>query len=146
MTKPADLPRGIRNNNPGNIRLSRVKWVGQIDGADNEFVTCEHPMWGLRMIGKVLLIYHHYRTASDGSAIDTVQEVIDRWAPPSENDTDAYAAHVRDLLNVEKGEVIDLDERPVLVTLMRAIVKHENGSDPYPERWYELAAELAAIT
>lgn len=150
MNTPTDIPRGIRNKNPGNIRLAGFKWVGQVEDrfqiGETSFCRFEHPIYGLRALARVLLVYHHYREASDGSVIDTVEEVIDRWAPPSENNTDAYIAHVRDLLDVEKGEKIDPDDLPTLVTLSQAIVKHENGSDPYPPRWYELAAELAQLT
>lgn len=138
--------RGIRNRNPGNIELSPVAWVGQIPGVDGRFCTFEHAIFGLRAIGKVLLVYHHRRIARDGSAIDTVGEIVDRWAPPSENDTAAYAAHIRDLLDVETGQIIDPDDIEVLQKLVAGIVHHECGSQPYPDHWLRLACELAKET
>lgn len=131
--------RGIRNNNPGNLDFNpsmylKDKWVGElgIEDCDNpRFTTFDSPEHGIRALCKVLLTYHRKRRASDGSAIDTVQEIIDRWAPPSENNTDAYAAHVRDLLDVESGEKISVDDPSVLLVLAKAIIQHENGVQPY---------------
>lgn len=107
--------RGIRNNNPGNLDYNQAMyredpWLGETGielHARPRFTTFRNPAFGIRALCKVLLTYHRHRKAADGSAIDTVQEVIDHWAPPSENNTDAYASHVRDLLDVERGGIID---------------------------------------
>lgn len=135
------MSRGIRNNNPGNIDFNpymyvKDPWVGEtgIESCTNaRFTTFSDAKFGIRAMCVVLLTYHHKRKAADGSAIDTVQEVIDRWAPPSENNTDAYATHVRELLNVESGEEIDPDDPDVLAILVTSIIKHENGKQPYSE-------------
>ena len=131
--------RGIRNNNPGNVDFNAAAfaidpWVGEIGLEDHpsaRFTTFDTPEHGIRALCKILLTYHHKRKAADGSAIDTVKEVIDRWAPPSENDTEAYAAHVRDLLDVDTGETIDIDDPAVLEVLAESIIQHENGTQPY---------------
>lgn len=145
------VPRGIRNRNPGcidfNVRqFRRDPWVGET-GIERHrwprFTTFENEVFGIRAIAKTLLTYHHKRHAVDGSAIDTVQEVIDRWAPPVENDTDAYAARVRHALDVERGEEIDIDDPAVLVTLCKAIIQHENGTQPYREATLRVGVDLA---
>ena len=135
-------PRGIRNNNPGNIdfnkrQFDRDKWVGEL-GVENHtsprFTTFSKPVYGIRALCKTLLTYHRYRKAADGSAIDTVQEVIDRWAPPIENNTNSYAAHVRDLLDVETGEEIDIEAPDTLMVLAKSIISHEcSGFEYDPE-------------
>lgn len=133
--------RGDRNNNPGNIdfnpaMFAKDPWVGETGLEDHphaRFTTFSAPQYGIRAMAKILLTYHHKRLAADGSAIDTVQEVIDRWAPPSENNTSAYAAHVRDLLDVETGEEIDPDDPQTLHTLVKAIINHELGYQPYTD-------------
>jgi hypothetical protein len=139
------MPRGIRNNNPGNIRLTSTRWLGQKEAQfDNAFVEFSDPVYGLRALMKVLLTY--YRKYG----LDTVQSVINRWAPPSENATDHYAAHVAHRLKVKRTEQIRIDDCTVLKSLARAIVIHENGWPPkhipkgwYAEKIYSKAADLA---
>jgi len=143
--------RGIRNNNPGNIDFNqaafdRDPWVGEIGleiHSSPRFTTFDTPEHGIRALCKVLLTYDHHRKGADGSPIDTVQEVIDRWAPPSENNTDAYADRVRDTLGVEDGEEIDLDHQDTLKTVCTAIIQHENGVQPYSEETIKAGVELA---
>lgn len=133
--------RGIRNNNPGNIDFNtnaflRDPWKGELGLEKHRtprFTTFGTPQHGIRALCKVLLTYHHHRKAADGSEIDTVQEIIDRWAPPVENKTDAYAARVRDALGVDKSEVIDVEDPATLKTLAEAIIMHENGEQPYSD-------------
>lgn len=144
-------PRGIRNNNPGNIdfneaNFERDPWVGEIGKEDHpraRFTTFSTPEHGIRALCKILLTYHHKRKANDGSDIDTVQEIIDRWAPPSENDTTGYAKHVRELLHVETGEVIDPDDPETLCILATSIIKHENGQQPYSNETIKAGVEMA---
>ena len=77
MPKPS---RGIRNNNPGNIRRSKDKWQGAAkEQPDKNFVTFTSPVWGIRAIARILIRYQ------DNYGCDTVAKHIARWAPPSEN-------------------------------------------------------------
>lgn len=135
------LPRGIRNHNPGNIRLTKTKWQGQrAMQFDRDFVEFEAPVMGLRALMKVLLTY--YRRYG----LDTVQSVINRWAPPHENATDCYAAHVARCLGVRRVTSLDLEKPETLVALAKAIVLHENGHPPKetPHGWYSDAAYQSA--
>ncbi len=147
------LPRGVRNFNPGNVdyneaQFIRDRWVGEVGLEKHRrarfttFKTHEH---GIRAMTKILLTYHHKRKAADGSQIDTVQEIIDRWAPPVENDTDAYANRVRKLLGVGKGEEIDLDDVMIMLPLLKAIIKHENGQQPYSDKTILRGMEMAGL-
>ncbi len=143
--------RGIRNNNPGNLDFNarafqRDKWKGELGmekHSSPRFTTFGTPQHGIRALCKVILTYHRHRKAADGSPIDTVQEIIDRWAPPVENNTDAYAARIRDALDVEKGEEIDPEDPGTLRTLAEAIIQHENGCQPYDEKVIRAGVDMA---
>ena len=76
--------RGISNNNPGNLEYSKTNpWVGQT-GDDGRFAKFETPEHGIRALGRNLMSYQR-------QGIDTVSEIINRWAPPTDkNDTMSY--------------------------------------------------------
>lgn len=118
------LPRGIRNNNPGNIRRSRDPWQGLArDQQDIAFFTFATMPDGVRAAARIFITYY------DKYGLDTVRKVITRWAPPAENDTDAYVAAVSAALGVGSDDPIDLQEYAVLKPLLKAVFKHENGGD-----------------
>lgn len=135
-----DNPRGIRNFNPGNIRHAKgVRWQGMaVAQGDTAFVQFTAPRWGIRAIARVLITYQDKRLAKDGSRIDTVREFVERWAPPSENDTNAYAASVALALGRHPdSEGVDVYDFDVMHTLVTAIIRHENGPGPLPGgQWY----------
>ena len=151
MDEKERTPRGIRLCNPGNIEhTSAYDWRGEIyppeerDGhVETRFCQFVDHVHGIRALAKVLLTYSRLRRAGDGSPIDTVQEVVDRWAPSSENDTAAYSEHVRAVLQVNKGEKIDMENTEVLAALVRAITQHENGEMPYSDATIEKGIEMA---
>lgn len=120
-------PRGIRNRNPGNIRKSAVPWRGKMPGADGEFETFDTPSNGIRALCKILLTYYR------AHGLQTCEQIVARWAPASENDTRAYAAHVAAMLWVKPDDPLAVDDPDVLAALARAIIKHENGQQPYAD-------------
>jgi hypothetical protein len=81
------VPRGIRNNNPLNIRKNGIKWKGQVENKDAFCVFLEH-QWGWR--AALIIICRTYRKRG----LTTVWKIIHSWAPPSENKTDFYAKFV----------------------------------------------------
>lgn len=134
-------PRGIRNNNPGNIRWGE-NWKGlDPDGKkkDKSFCVFEEPKWGIRALCKVLITY--YRRYG----LDTVQEIICRFAPENENDTKAYMNHVAKLLGVKPDEQIKVCNERVMYTLITSIIQHENGVQPYSEEVIKGAMLMAGI-
>lgn len=131
------LPRGIRNSNPGNIRHSRTMWQGEsAQQFDPQFVTFEAPVWGLRAIVKIMRTYA-------GRGLRTIRQIVTRWAPPSENDTEAYIESV--CANVGAGPDVEIDvgNADVLVAIVKAIVWHENGIQPYPDALIREAIQIA---
>lgn len=85
----ARLPRGIRNNNPLNIRKSPSRWVGKLtpstDPDFEQFDTLEH---GIRAAVRII------RTYILKYGCNTPATIIARWAPASENNTQMYINYV----------------------------------------------------
>lgn len=65
-----------------------------------------------------LITYHDKRRAKDGSSIDTIREVIERWAPPHENNTLAYVNEVSKAVGVAPDMIIDLHDYETLRPLV----------------------------
>ena len=85
--------RGIRNNNPLNIRRSATRWQGaREEQTDKSFVQFKSMAYGYRAAWKILQTYYE-RFCLQGQTF-TVRNIISRWAPPSENDTEAYINNV----------------------------------------------------
>jgi hypothetical protein len=145
-----DPPRGIRNFNPGNIRHAKgIRWQGMAHTqTDSQFVQYLNPRWGIRAIARVLITYQDKRQAADGSRIDTVRDIIERWAPPSENDTLAYVTSVAKALGLHPDHApLDVYHFGTMRTLVTAIIRHENGPGPMPGgHWYGDALIAEGLT
>lgn len=117
--------RGLRNNNPGNIRKSAVKWKGEVGGEDSEFVTFISAAMGIRALAKTLQTYQ------EKHGLSSVRGIINRWAPPNENNTEAYISFVAKAVGVDPDENLDPNSLQLQAALTRAIITQENGSCPY---------------
>lgn len=136
--------RGIRNNNPGNIRHSNAAWHGAADKqTDVGFVQFKEMKWGVRALARTLNTYGRKRRAADGSPVDTLREVINRWAPPVENDTGSYVRAVAKSTGFRPDDTINLNDRATLRMLSKAIIRHENGSDPVDDHAIADGVDLA---
>jgi hypothetical protein len=128
-------PRGIRLNNPGNIEHGD-RWLGMAaDQPDPRFIAFAEPVYGLRALARLLLNYQRKH------GIRTVSGLISRYAPPFENDAKAYASAVARACGVSPDDPIDVDAR--LADIIPAVVRHENGIQPYDEALIRLAADMA---
>lgn len=122
-------PRGIRNNNPGNIERSAIQWQGSIPSDqvqavlgipyDPTFEQLVSPAAGVRMIGHVL-------ASKAARGLTTVDSIIRDY---SKTDQDAYVAFVAGQLGVDANQDINVDA--VLPTFAAAIIQQENGQQPY---------------
>lgn len=81
---PFTPTRGRRNNNPFNIKKSRSRWLGKVEGDDPVFETFESIEFGIRAGIKLLINYIRFYK------LHTVGEIITRFAPCCENDTHSY--------------------------------------------------------
>lgn len=138
------VPRGIRNHNPGNIdRDPKNKWQGlaKDQSSDPRFCVFTSPSYGIRAIARTLISYQ------DKYDLDTVRKLIGRWAPPKENDTDAYVQTVAKACGVHADEVISTHQYAVLKPLVESIIRHENGKGPKGtlNSWYDEATVNEAL-
>lgn len=130
-----DGPRGIRNNNPGNLRDFGLGWQGEAGRDDAGYLIFNaHPAhgrayWGVRAMVKDLLDDH----VRDG--LRTVRAIIYEYAPPSDNNpTEAYIDTVTKALGVGPDAPIDLlRDRLQLGKMVRAMIRVENGVQPYSD-------------
>lgn len=138
MNASKETPRGVRNNNPGNIRRTAIRWDGMaVMQTDPLYVQFISTVWGIRAMVKVL---RNYR---DKHGLRTVREFITRWAPPSDNNpTEHYIAAVAGALGVGPDEPFELEWH--LPQLVQAIIRHENGVQPYPDSVIEHGIRIAS--
>lgn len=125
LPMPSFMPRGIRNNNPTNIKYNQAnQWRGQI-GSDGVFAVFDKPENGIRATAKLLRRYQ------DSYQLKTVRDIISRWAPAGKENphVENYIAHVAKRLGVSAtGVQISLKDYP---TLIAAMIEFENGQQPY---------------
>src|SRR3569833_2152349 len=116
--------RGLRNNNPGNIRKTATDWRGEVVGSDSAFETFATPEAGIRALAVLLRNYQRKY------GLRTVRAIITRYAPPSENNTESYVSAVARRLNVGADQAINLEDAVTLSALVQAVIKHEYGVQP----------------
>ena len=147
-TKTVRLPKGIRNNNPLNLRESpgdKTIWLHErATDDDAQFEEFDIPEGGIRAAAI------NFRTYKIKWGVRTVHELVTRWAPPKgkdangvpyTQDTNAYIRLVCNALGVDSGievpprtrDVIDLEDWETLFSLMKVMIRHENG--PAPRNW-----------
>ena len=121
-------PRGIRNNNPGNIRVTKDKWMGlRAVQADKEFFQFITPKWGYRALIRTL---QNYRKRH---GCETIGDFIRRWAPPSENNTLSYIRFVCEKMGVPPAYVPNVEDKVTMCLFAYAISYYENGVVPVME-------------
>lgn len=121
MNEPKTLSRGLRNRNPGNIRRSTTTYRGEAPSADPAFKTFETMAWGYRAM---FVLLHTYRVRH---GCDTLQRMIGRYAPPSENHTQAYVRAVAAATGIGPDEQVDTRQRETMTALVAAMSAVENG-------------------
>lgn len=115
------MTRGLRNNNPGNIRLDGTTWQGEKPSKDKAFKSFKSMAWGYRAM---LVVLHTYQTKHK---LRTVREMIDRWAPPCENNTENYVSAVAEWSGVDADCIVTSKNRDVMVPIVAAMSRMENG-------------------
>lgn len=117
-------PRGVRNNNPLNIEYGKfTKGKGAV-GSDGRFAQFSNSGEGVRAARDLLKSYN-------SRGLNTVNEIIGRWAPAGENDTNAYATSVAKALGVSGDQEIDVNDPSIAAKLITAMSRVENGADFY---------------
>lgn len=118
------LPRGYRNNNPVNIRISGNNWRGKVspntDGAFEQFIDLVH---GYRA---ALVLLRGKGYISGGN--NTIRKIITKFAPANENNTAGYIQRVSQLSGIDPDEVISKNDRSRLCNILYAMSTVENGT------------------
>ncbi len=139
--------RGYRNNNPGNIDYNpSIKWQGcvgieapPLDGGRPRFARFSTPEFGVRTIAKLLQTYQQLH------GLHTVEDMINRWAPPVENATSSYVAFVCKSSGFAPRQHIDAfswnDVRPLVL----GIIGEELGGNPYSDATIDAGLFMAGV-
>lgn len=126
----------ISTHNPGNIEAG-APWQGLDDPPrDGRFARFKSPTWGIRAIARTLITYQ------DVHGLRTVRDMVTRWAPPTENDTESYIKHIES--KVGTGE-INVHRYEIMRPLVEAIILHENGVQPYSSAQIDKGLLMAGI-
>lgn len=130
------VPRGIRNNNPLNIRIGNV-WLGEVaNPTDPEFEQFVNMKYGLRAAFILLRRYiNHYRR-------NTVPMILAAWAPSSENNTTNYIDFVCRSCAITPTQILTYEDKDTMCKLVYAMAHYETGADLHPSlilQSYDLA-------
>lgn len=137
MISATKTPRGIRNNNPLNLRKSNNPWQGKIvpgsDSAFEQFITMQH---GIRAA------FINMRTIMRRNEKCTLAKLIATWAPPQDhNNTDDYISRVSRDTGISPNTTISFDNKAWMISLCYAMIKVECGM-PVPTSIIETAYEM----
>lgn len=116
------MSRGLRNNNPGNIRLGGARYKGERShSSDSAFRQFESIEWGYRAIFVLL------RTYALKYGCRTLRTIINRYAPPVENHTESYIRRVAEMTHLHPDEKIAYNDAAVMTAVVAAMSAVENG-------------------
>lgn len=116
------MSRGLRNLNPGNIRLGSFLYKGErAHSSDGEFRQFESMEWGYRAM---FVLLYTYAVKYDCS---TLRQMIERYAPPSENHTENYIRRVAYATHLSPEEIIFTKDGATMTAVVAAMSEVENG-------------------
>jgi hypothetical protein len=128
-------PKGLRNNNPGNLRyVASIQWNGQVGDDGTGYAVFDSAEHGVRALGHQLNTYA-------GRGLNTIDDIVDdsgrvlqkgiipTYAPSNENNTAAYVSAVCGELGLAPTQPFDVNG--LLPQLVAAIIHHENGVQPF---------------
>lgn len=123
MAKTRNVPRGVRNNNPLNIRIGN-NWLGERapkDCTDPDFEEFVAMVYGLRAAFCILRRYiRHYHRG-------TIRQIITSWAPAHENNTERYVQQVVQFTGINPDAPILFEDKPTMCALVQAMGRVEVG-------------------
>lgn len=125
-------PRGLKNNNPLNIRRNNTKWQGLAkEQTDKNFFVFIAPEWGYRAALRTLQNYKRVH------GLDSVAKWITRWAPPCENDTEKYIDVVCGRADIARDCSPNISNKIVMCRIVAAMSYMENGVEAVVEDIYK---------
>ena len=116
------MSRGLRNCNPGNIRRSRVRYVGEVvPSRDGEFKEFQSMAYGYRAM---FVLLDSYRRRY---GLSTIRQMLNRYAPPTENFTEGYIRFVAEHSGISPDEELNTRSPRDMVSVVSAMSEIENG-------------------
>lgn len=120
-TSPVNLPRNIRNNNPGNLEYNDWSKKMGATGSDGRFAIFPTMQAGIAASQVNLRGYL-------GRGYNTISKIISHWSPPKENgaaNTNAYIADVASRTGIDPNVKVTSGQ---LTSISEAMYAHEGGS------------------
>ena len=116
------MTRGLRNNNPLNIRHGKSQWVGMREKqTDKSFVQFTERVYGYR--AAFVLIRNYIAKGRD-----TIWKIITKWAPSSDgNNTQSYIDFVSRTTGIHPNHTLDFHDRNSMVSIVRSMAQMESG-------------------
>jgi hypothetical protein len=124
------LPGDIRFNNPGNLRVP-----GSATGFQR-FATAQE---GLNAMARQIGLY------ANRDNLRTISSIVGKYAPPNENDTSAYIADVSKRTGFAPDQQLDVNDPKVMAPLLSAMVRHEQGRQPFSDQQLAQAAQSVKV-
>lgn len=129
-------PRGIRNNNPLNIRIGN-DWIGEVDNnTDGVFEQFKNMIFGIRA-GFIIL-----RKYINKYGRNTIAKIIQAWAPSHENHTLTYIQYVSTIARVDKDATIKYTDEMTMRRIVLAMIEFECGIHAVQEWEQETEASM----
>lgn len=133
--KKDNTPRGVRNCNPGNIRLPKEenmekdKFIGELrPSRDKSFRTFVNMAYGYRAMHYLLRRY------KNSYQLNTLEQMIYRWAPPKDNNkTEVYVDFVAKRSGIGRDQIVDVSNMTVMCRIVEAMTVMENGKKYEPD-------------
>lgn len=119
--KQKQTPRGIRNNNPLNIRRSADVFQGEKKSTDTAFKQFCSMAYGYRAGFRILTNYNRFYR------LDTIRKVLGRFAPENENNTSSYISLVSKYTGIAPDAPLDFSDRGQMCAVVAAMSRVENG-------------------
>lgn len=119
-SKSKSAPRGIRNNNPGNLNFVGQAGATKEGGPNGRFAVFGNMRQGVAALVKQIGLYV-------GRGKNTIRKIIETYAPAFENNTQAYIEAVSKAVGLSSDEPLDINNANQVMALVRAITDHENG-------------------
>ena len=117
------MSRGLTNCNPGNIRQSKTRYKGERrPSRDSEFKEFESMAYGYRAMFVLLDTY------SRRYGLCTIRQMLNRYAPPSENFTEGYIRFVSEKTGIAPDEIVNSHAARDMVPIVAAMSQIENGT------------------
>lgn len=138
---PITVSRGIRNNNPLNIRHGRSQWVGmRAVQTDKAFVQFTERVYGYRA---ALVLLKRYIE----SGANTLGKIIARWAPSSDgNNTQAYIGYVCRSTGIDASQPLCFDDKETIISIVTSMAQVESGIVEERERVEEGYVRAVQLT